>query len=109
MQNLADICKIELSSIPQECVYNAHMFYAKAEDIEERTKLINYLKESGILTVFHYISLHTSPAGKKFGRFNMVDKCTTKEGERLLRLPMYYRLEKNQVEYIIDKIQYFYR
>lgn len=109
LQNLADADKIELPFIPHECVHNAHMFYVKAEDLAERTKLIAYLNESGILSVFHYIPLHTSPAGKKFGRLHGEDKYTTKESERLLRLPMYYGLEECQVEYIIDIIQSFYR
>jgi len=106
---LANTGKIELPFIPKECVHNAHMFYVKAKDLEERTKLIAYLKESGILSVFHYIPLHTSPAGQKFGRFHGEDNFTTKESERLLRLPMYYGLKEQQVEYICDKVQSFYR
>lgn len=109
LHNLADSGKIELPYIPKECVHNAHMFYVKTKDLEERTKLITYLKDNGILAVFHYIPLHTSPAGQRFGRFHGEDKYTTKESERLLRLPMYYGLEEQQVEYIIEKIQSFYR
>ncbi|KTE93854.1 TDP-4-oxo-6-deoxy-D-glucose aminotransferase [Desulfitobacterium hafniense] len=108
LQNLVDSGKIELPYIPKECVHNAHMFYVKIKDLEERTKLIDYLKESGILTVFHYIPLHTSPAGKRFGRFNGKDEYTTKESERLLRLPMYYGLDNHEVEYIIEKIEKFF-
>lgn len=109
LQNLADKGKIELPFIPQECVHNAHMFYVKAANLEERMKLIDYLKDSGILSVFHYIPLHTSPAGKKFGRFHGYDKYTTKESERLLRLPMYYGIEESQIYYIIEKIENFYK
>lgn len=109
LQSLADENKIELPYIPQKCVHNAHMFYIKAKDIEERTRLINYLKENKILSVFHYIPLHSSPAGKRFGRFSGEDKFTTKESERLLRLPLYYGLEHGQVEFIIERIKKFYR
>lgn len=109
LQSLADTGRIELPYIPKECVHNAHMFYVKAKDLEERTKLIDYLKEKGILTVFHYIPLHNSPAGQKFSSFHGEDKYTTKESERLLRLPMYYGLGEQQTEYIIEKIQCFYR
>lgn len=101
--------KIELPYIPEGCIHNAHMFYMKAADIEVRTKLIAFLKSNDILSVFHYIPLHTAPAGKKFGRFHGEDKYTTKESERLLRLPMYYRLNIEQVDYICDKVKEFYR
>lgn len=84
------------------------MFYIKTKDIKERTKLIQYLKENQILAVFHYIPLHTAPAGIKFGRFSGEDLYTTRESERLLRLPMYYGLRQNQIEYICSKIMRFY-
>ncbi len=100
--------KIELPYIPAECKHNAHMFYIKTKDIDERTKLIEFLKKNGILSVFHYIPLHTAPAGKKYGRFNGEDKYTTKESERLLRLPMYYGLKSSEVEYIAGKVKEFY-
>lgn len=80
---------IELPSIPAECEHNAHMFYIKTKNIEERTELINFLKNNEINAVFHYIPLHTAPAGKKYDRFAGEDRCTTRESERLLRLPMY--------------------
>ncbi|MCR5720674.1 MAG: dTDP-4-amino-4,6-dideoxygalactose transaminase [Lachnospiraceae bacterium] len=100
---------IELPTVPEGCVHNAHMFYIKAADIEERTRLENYLKkDNGIYAVFHYIPLHTSPAGKKFGRFFGEDRYTTKESERLLRLPMYYDLKPEEVEYICSKVTRFY-
>ena len=108
LKGLAENGKIELPVIPEGCVHNAHMFYIKAKDIQERTALISYLKENGVLSVFHYIPLHTAPAGMKFGRFHGEDKYTTRESERLLRLPMYYGLEPGQVDYICELIQKFY-
>lgn len=101
--------KIDLPFIPEGCVHNAHMFYIKTADIEVRTKLIAFLKSNEILSVFHYIPLHSAPAGKKYGRFHGEDKYTTKESERLLRLPMYYKLTIEQVDYICDKVKEFYR
>lgn len=100
---------IELPFIPKECTHNAHMFYIKAKNLEERTRLIAFLKEKGVNAVFHYIPLHSSPAGKKFGVFNGEDKYTTKESERLLRLPMYYGIEENDVIYIAEKVREFYK
>ncbi len=108
LKPLADAGRISLPVVPEGCVHNGHMFYIKTADIEERTKLIDYLKENGILAVFHYIPLHTAPAGKKFGRFHGVDKYTTRESERLLRLPMYYGLEESQVGYICEHVKKFY-
>lgn len=105
---LADAGKIELPVVPEGCVHNAHMFYIKAKDIEERTALISYLKTNDILAVFHYIPLHTAPAGLKYGRFHGEDVYTTKESERLLRLPMYYGLTAEQVDYICGKVIEFY-
>ena len=75
------------------------LFYLKVKDYEQRTKLLAYLKEKGVGAVFHYIPLHTAPAGQKFGRFHGEDKYTTKESERLIRLPMYYGLKNEEIEY----------
>ena len=108
LKELAEAGKIELPVIPEGCVHNAHMFYIKAKDLEERTALISFLKANEILSVFHYIPLHSAPAGQKFGRFNGEDVYTTKESERLCRLPMDYRLTDEQVDYIISKIKEFY-
>lgn len=108
LQPLAESGKIELPVVPEGCVHNAHMFYVKARDIEERTAFIAYLKENGVMSVFHYIPLHTAPAGKKFGRFHGEDKYTTRESERLARLPMYYGLKEEQVDDICDIIKRFY-
>ena len=99
---------IDLPVVPEGCVHNAHMFYIKTKDLEERSKLIAFLKENRIGAVFHYIPLHSSPAGQQFGRFHGEDKYTTKESERLLRLPMYYGLEKKDIEYVVSKIKKFY-
>ena len=100
--------RIVLPVIPEDCEHNAHMFYIKTKDIDERTDLAAFLKENGILSVFHYVPLHSAPAGSKFGRFHGEDKYTTDTFERLLRLPMYYGLKPDEVEYICGKIKEFY-
>lgn len=101
--------KLERPVIPKDCVHNAHMFYIKVRDLEERTRLINYLKEKDINAVFHYIPLHTSPAGKKFGVFYGEDKYTTKESERLIRLPLWYGLKESDVAYIAETVHDFWK
>lgn len=105
---LAEAGKLELPMVPEGCVHNAHMFYIKTKDIQERTALIDHLKTNNILSVFHYIPLHTAPAGIKFGRFHGEDKYTTAESERLTRLPMYYGLTLEKVDYICDKVKEFF-
>ena len=105
---LRDSGRIELPFVPEECIHNAHMFYIKCKDIEERSKLIDHLKANDILSVFHYIPLHSAPEGKKIGRFHGADEYTTKESERLLRLPMFYGLKPDQVDLICDKVTEFY-
>lgn len=105
---LEDEGYIQRPYIPEECKHNAHMYYIKAKDLEERTNLIKYLKENGVQAVFHYIPLHTAPAGIKYGRFNGEDKYTTKESNRLLRLPMYYNLQKEDAEKVVQTIKDFY-
>lgn len=109
LKELADEGRIEIPFIPEYCEHNAHMYYIKAKDLEERTALISHLKANGISSVFHYIPLHSAPAGERFGRFYGEDKYTTKESERLLRLPMYYGLEKEKTEYVCEKVKEFYR
>ena len=108
LKELRDAGFIELAYIPEYCKHNAHMFYIKAKDLEERTKMIAFLKEKGILAVFHYVPLHSAPAGLSFGRFHGEDVYTTKESERLVRLPLYYQLQTDQVEYIIQCVREFY-
>ena len=100
--------KIDLPVIPEGCIHNAHMFYIKCKDIEERSKLIEFLKQNNILAVFHYIPLHSSPAGMKFGRFHGKDIYTTKESERLLRLPLYYGLKEEDLIKVCNKVKEFY-
>ena len=106
---LAEDGRIVLPVIPEECKHNAHMFYIKTKDIEERTALTAFLKENGIGSAFHYVPLHSAPAGSRFGRFHGEDKYTTNTFERLLRLPMYYGLKPEEVEYIADTIKKFYK
>ena len=108
LKPLADKGFIELPFIPDGCDHNAHMFYIKAKDIEERTELIKYLKENGACAVFHYIPLHSSPAGVNFGRFHGEDKFTTNESDRLLRLPMYYGLTQDNIKSVAGIISDFY-
>ena len=105
---LKEAGKIGLPTVPEGCVHNAHMFYIKARDLEQRTRFISYMKENGVLTVFHYIPLHTSPAGQKFGRFHGEDRYTTRESERLVRLPMYYGLTLDQVDFISGLVKDFF-
>ena len=108
LKPLEEAGKIKLPTIPADCVHNAHMFYFKAKDLEERTEFIDFMKQKDILTVFHYIPLHSAPAGLKFGRFSGVDEYTTKESERLIRLPMYYDLSLEEVDYISEAVKEFY-
>ena len=108
LSKLKDDGRIDLPFVPEECVHNAHMFYIKCKDIDERTDLISFLKQNEIMAVFHYIPLHTAPAGKSLGRFHGADEYTTKESERLVRLPMFYGLTSEQVDYICDKVTEFY-
>lgn len=99
---------IELPFVPEHCKQNGHMFYIKTKDMVERTALIDFLKKKEILSVFHYVPLHSAPAGLKFGRFHGEDRYTTKESERLLRLPLYYGLKADQVSYIAEQVRKFY-
>ena len=99
---------MELSKIPKQCTPNGHIFFIKCNGLAQRTQLINFLKRNGILSAFHYIPLHSSLAGKKFGRFEGKDNCTTEESEKILRLPMYYDLKISQVVQICKKIKKFY-
>lgn len=104
---LAEQGKIELPHVPKECGHNGHMFYIKARDMGERTKLLEYLKQMGVHAVFHYIPLHNAPAGKRYGEFRGEDKYTTRESERLLRLPMYYGLKRKEIEQICKVVTNF--
>lgn len=108
LSDLADAGKISLPVIPEECSHNAHMFYIKVKDLEERGELISFLGEKGISSVFHYVPLHSSEAGRKFGEFRGDDIYTTKDSERLLRLPMYYGLKPEEVDEVIKEVHNFY-
>ncbi|MEE8816443.1 MAG: dTDP-4-amino-4,6-dideoxygalactose transaminase [Lachnospiraceae bacterium] len=108
LSELAGDGTIELPYIPSYCEHNAHMFYIKTKDLEERTALISFLKERKIYAAFHYVPLHTSPAGRKFGRFHGKDEYTTKESDRLVRLPMYYSLTPDQVHTVTQAVKAFY-
>lgn len=108
-EELAEAGKIEIPYIPEGCVHNAHMFYIKLRNLEERTRYIAYMKEREIQTVFHYVPLHSAPAGVKFGRFSGEDEYTTKESERLVRLPLYYGLKKEDIEKTITATIAFFR
>ena len=99
---------IELPTIPVGCVHNAHMFYIKLKDLEARTDFIEALKKDGVNCVFHYIPLHSAPAGHKFGRFDGEDEYTTKESERLVRLPLYYNLTLEDREHVIDSVKKYF-
>lgn len=108
LESLVDHGKAELPFVPETCSHNAHMFYIKTRDLQERTQLIRYLSAHGIQAVFHYVPLHTSKAGKRFGEFVGRDLYTTKESERIVRLPMFYALKNEEVEYVAECIQKFY-
>lgn len=108
LKELSEKERIEIPFIPEDCGHNAHMFYIKAKDLEERTALIDYLKARSVHAVFHYIPLHSSPAGLKLGRFHGEDKYTTKDSERLVRLPFYYHMSENDTEKVIEEIKGFY-
>lgn len=105
---LADKGLVELPVIPSECVHNAHMYYLKCKDLEERTALIDHLKDDGVYAVFHYIPLHSAPAGQRFGRFHGEDEFTTTESDRLVRLPMYYGLTDADAQAVIKSVLRFY-
>ena len=100
--------KITLPVIPEECKHNAHIFYFITKSLEERTKLISFLKQNEIQAVFHYIPLHSSPAGIKFGRFDGKDEITTEYSERLIRLPLYYGLKDKDQNKVIENVLKFY-
>lgn len=101
--------KVELPALPEGCVHNAHMFWLKLHDLEERTAFIQHLKDNGVLAVFHYIPLHSAPAGLKFGVFAGEDVYTTTESERLVRLPLYYGLTEADRNTVIETVRSFWK
>lgn len=108
-ESLANRGRIELPVIPVNCAHNAHMFYLKAKDLDERTRLLQYLKAHGVEAVFHYVPLHSSPAGLQFGRFHGEDRFTTRESDRLVRLPLFYGLTLDQLDTVVETVESFYR
>ena len=108
LKPLMDREAIELPIIPDSCKQNGHIFYIKTRNLDERTRFINFMKDNDILSVFHYIPLHISPAGKKYGEFHGEDKYTTRESERLVRLPLYYSLDVATQGYIIEQVKRFF-
>ena len=100
--------KVKLPTIPDSCEHNAHMYYLKCRDLQERTAFIRFMKDNGVLTVFHYVPLHSAPAGDKFGRFAGEDAYTTKESERLVRLPMYYGITEEEIQTVIYNVKKFF-
>lgn len=107
-KDLEDAGKIRLPIIPEDCVHNAHMFYFITKSLDERSRFIKYMKDNDVLCVFHYIPLHSAPAGIKFGRFDGKDEITTEYSERLVRLPLYYGLTQEDHQKVIDLILNFF-
>ena len=108
MKPLENEGKLKLPIIPKDCVHNAHIFYIKLKNLKERTKFISYLKEHEISSVFHYIPLHSAPAGLKYGRFSGEDIYTTRESECLTRLPIYYRMKEYDISKVITTVKNFF-
>ncbi|MBD2795003.1 dTDP-4-amino-4,6-dideoxygalactose transaminase [Xenorhabdus sp. 18] len=108
LKPLADAGHLALPIVPEGLEHNAHMFYIKLKDVEARSTFNRYMKEHGILSVFHYVALHTSPAGEKCGRFHGEDRFTTRESDRLVRLPMFYNITDAEQQVVIDRIKEFF-
>ncbi|HIJ91179.1 MAG: dTDP-4-amino-4,6-dideoxygalactose transaminase [Desulfobulbaceae bacterium] len=96
---------IELPVVTETCEHNAHMFYVKVKDLEERTELLSQCREEAIWAVFHYVPLHSAPAGLKYGRFSGRDIYTTSQSERLIRLPLYYGITGEEIDTVCMKIK----
>ena len=108
LQHLAARRLIDIPIIPEGCIHNAHMFYLKAKNLEERTALLEHLKKESIMAVFHYVPLHNAPAGKKYGKFSGKERFTTNESDRLIRLPLFYGLTSEQAHQVLQNIVTFY-
>ena len=108
LKPLAEEGRLELPVVPEGCVHNGHLFFIKCRDLAERTALIQWLKEREIMAVFHYVPLHSAAAGRKFGRFAGEDRYTTAESDRLLRLPMYFGLQEENVARVVGALMDFY-
>lgn len=101
--------RVEIPSIPGHCVHNAHLFYLKMKDLEQRTEFIEFMSQHGVAALFHYVPLHLSVAGKKYGEFCGEDRFTTKESERLVRLPLWYNMNESEVSHVIESVHRFVR
>ena len=108
LKNLEEDGFVKLPVIPEECKHNAHMFYLKCKNLEERTEFISFLKERDIIPTFHYIPLHSSPAGMRFGRFDGKDEFTSSESDKLVRLPMYYNMQVEDRNQVIAAVNEFF-
>ena len=108
LKHLADKNLLELPTIPADCKHNGHMFYIKLKNLDERTKFIQHMRDKGVNCVFHYVPLHSAPAGKKYCRFHGEDEFTTKESDRLVRLPLYYAMTAEDSDYVIDSISGYF-
>ena len=105
---LAEAGRIAFQAIPQGVTHNAHIFFLKVRDLDERTRLIAFLKERGVIAPFHYVPLHSSKAGRAFGRFCGEDRHTTRESERLLRLPLFYNMTEDEQARVIEAVEAFF-
>ena len=108
LKNLEDEGKIQRPFVPEGCVHNGHLFYVKLRDLEQRTEFIAYLKAHGVASSFHYVPLHSAPAGIQYGRFAGVDEYTTKESNRLTRLPLYYGLTEDDRAAVVQVVKDFF-
>lgn len=99
---------VDLPTIPPSIKHNGHMFYIKVRDLEERTAMLDHLARKGILAVFHYVPLHDAAAGRRFGRFLGEDRFTTRESERLIRLPLWYGMRIEEVEEVVGEVRAFF-
>lgn len=108
MENLIFSTSFDVPKIPLNCQHNGHIFYIKLKEKKERLKLMKFLKSRGISTTFHFVPLHSSPAGKQFGDFVGADVNTTRESQRILRLPIYDAMKKNEVEYVCENLREFF-
>jgi dTDP-4-amino-4,6-dideoxygalactose transaminase len=109
LENLQESGAVTLPFVPENCKHNAHMFYIKTKNLDERTRLIEFLKQRGINAVFHYVPLHSSKSGKEFGRFCGIDKYTSSESNKLIRLPMYHGIKQDDIIKISEAIYSFYK
>ena len=100
--------KVDLPKVPDGCAHNAHIFYIKCKDLEQRQRYIQFMKNNNILCAFHYVPLHSAPAGQKFGRFVGEDTFTTRESDRLVRLPIYYNMDYEDQTMVIRKTLKFF-